>query len=148
VPRGSWSSVTEASNRRMRPPLPGEGHSRPQSLTLDTLPPGLRSSNWSPDFSCSPDSEQINECGTTGQGQMPRPTILMMSVTIMSRRSVEFMREKPDFFISHREPTPDLSRYRTSPVSALIKLRHSHGASRRVARPRYRDRGSQLQISA
>jgi len=46
------------------------------------------------------DYEQINGCGTTGQGQTPRPLILMMSVTIMSRRCVEFMRKKPDFYIT------------------------------------------------
>ncbi len=102
VPRGRSFFLTEASRRRMRPPLPGEGHSRPQSLTLVTLPSGLRSSSWSPGRSRSPCSEPTSACGTTGQGTMPRPVISRMSVTIMSSRSVEFMDENQSVFIITR----------------------------------------------
>jgi hypothetical protein len=49
--------VTEGSRRRMRPPLPGDGHSRSHGLTLVTLPSGLRNSSWFPGFSRSPSSE-------------------------------------------------------------------------------------------
>jgi hypothetical protein len=52
---------------------------------------------------------------------MPRPVILTMSVTTISRRSVELMCQKPAYFISQGELTPGLPGFGHVESAALAK---------------------------
>src|SRR4029077_11918001 len=80
------------------------------------------------------------DSGEIATDLMPRTDGPQMGLAGSGRRGSGWIVGNTEVILS-----PD--KYRTSPVSALITLRHSHGASRRAARQGYRDRGSRLQIS-